>query len=217
MSSKPLIHVVEVDPLVIQAVTGLLEPAGFECRHASSGPDFLAGFDARRPGCVLSEVLLPQMSGLELQRRLADVDATYPVIFLTTCVDVPTAVQAMKAGAMDYMTKPFNRDSLLDAVTRAVRDHAESCRIRQHREEVCRRLELVSPREREVLEMVVQGKPTKQIAGELGLSTKTIDNHRASIMSKTGASSVVELVRLVLAAEASRSRLTIKPFFSKAS
>lgn len=203
MDLKPIICVVEDEPLVCLSLSQLFQSAGLECNCYSTAPDFLAAFDSLRPACILIDIQLPGMSGLELQEKLVERGCMHPVIFLTAHAEVSLAVCAMKHGAVDFIQKPFREQILLDAVRRAIESHLETWRSAKFAKNVQNRLEHLSPREREVLSLVVSGKPTKQIASILGLSHKTVDNHRASILEKMNADGVVDLVRLTLLADPS--------------
>lgn len=199
--AKPILHVVEDDVVFCRAIAQLFGSVGMETRCHFSPSEFLQHFDAARPGCILIDVRLPGMSGLELHERILEQGWSHAVIFLTGHAEITTAVRAMKAGAVDFLQKPANEQMLIETVTAAVNGHVEVFKAEQRVNEIRRRLRLLSPREREVLQWVVAGKSTKQIARELGLSHKTVDNHRASILDKMRAAGVVELVRLVLTAE----------------
>jgi RNA polymerase sigma factor (sigma-70 family) len=201
MDTKALVHIVEDDQMLGRALVRLLGSVGIDAKAYVSPFDFLHEFDGRNPGCVLIDLRLPGMSGLELQEKLTERRCGHPVIFLTAHGDVATAVRAMKAGAMDFIQKPYSEQGLLDAVSKAINHHLRHLAAEQESESVRVRMQQLSPREREVLRLVVAGKPTKQIAAELGLSHKTVDNHRASILEKMGATGVVELVRLILIAQ----------------
>jgi two-component system, LuxR family, response regulator FixJ len=201
MDFKPTIHIIEDDPLQCRSLAMLLQSVPFTYRTFSNAADFLATFNFEEPACLLVDIQLPGMSGLELQDKLLERGCIHPVIFLTGHAEVPFAVAAMKKGAADFIEKPFVDSVLLEAIQRAIQSHTEVWRSRRFVQDVQGRLKLLSPREREVLMLVVNGKQTKQIATMLGLSPKTVDNHRASILEKMGASGVVDLVRLVLLAD----------------
>ena len=189
----PLIHVVDDDESLRQALVRLLEAAGFEARGYASAGDFLLQPVPDRPGCLLLDVRMPGPSGLELQAALPDHGVGLPIIFMTGHADVPTSVRAMKAGAVDFLEKPVQRQDLLDAVGRALRrDQLQ----RQERFDMARlreRLVLLSARERAVLEQVVAGRLNKQIAAALDVSERTIKTLRAQGMDKLGVNSSAEL------------------------
>lgn len=198
MGAQPLVHIVEDDPHTGQAMVRLFGSVNIEASHYLSPPEFLQGFKSDRPGCILIDIRLPGMSGLELYEQIRARGWTHSVIFVTGHGDVATAVRAMKAGAVDFLQKPFNEQLLLETVVKAIKAHEGLLQLEQRTDGVRRRFRLLSPREREVAGMVVAGKPTKQIAAELGLSHKTVDNHRASILDKMEAGGVVDLVRMIL-------------------
>ncbi len=195
-TEKALIHVVDDDESLRDALLDLLNAAGFEARGYASTGEFLLHPPSDRPGCVLLDVRLPGPSGLDLQAALQRYKVTLPVVFLTGHADVTTSVRAMKAGAVDFLEKPVDRDTLLDALKRALaRDAAQ----RKSREDVLRRsarLAVLTTREREVFERVVAGKLNKQIADELGIGLRTVKAFRAQLMIKLGVSSAAELGRL---------------------
>jgi len=194
------VHVVDDDAAVRDSLRVLLSSAGFPVRTYDSATAFLAAA-AGLAGCVLTDVRMPQMDGLELQQRLSQRDIHLPVIVMTGQRDIPLAVRAMKAGAVDFLEKPFDEASLLDAVRRAL---AESKRIEETDSaaaEAIRRLAALTAREREVLQLRVTGLPTKAIANKLGASPRTVEVQRARVFEKLHAHSLPELVRLVLAAE----------------
>ena len=196
MSATALIHVVDDDESLRTALLELLDAAGFEARGYASTGEFLLHPLPDRPGCVLLDVRMPGPSGLDLQAALQRQGIALPVIFLTGHADVPTSVRAMKAGAVDFLEKPVERDTLLDALRRALaRDAAQ----RAAREEALRqsaRLAVLTPREREVFDRIVAGKLNKQIADELGIGLRTVKAYRAQLMEKLGVTSAAELGRL---------------------
>jgi FixJ family two-component response regulator len=179
-----------------RSISRLLRAAGFAVTAFASAKEFLAQYDPETPGCLVLDLAMPAVSGLELQGILADRGSLLPIIFLTAHGDIPKSVQAMKRGASDFLMKPVNDEDLLAAVRVAIekdralrREQAELSEIRAH-------LTTLTPREREVLEYVVTGKLNKQIAGELGTVEQTIKVHRAHVMQKMRVQSVAELVRL---------------------
>ncbi|MEO8133718.1 MAG: response regulator [Betaproteobacteria bacterium] len=193
MTGKALIHVVDDDESLRAALLDLLDAAGFEARGYGSTGEFLLHPVPDRPGCVLLDMRLPGPSGLELQAALLRQGVALPVIFLTGHADVATSVRAMKAGAVDFLEKPVERDTLLDALRRALELDAAQ---RSARDEVLRksmRLAVLTPREREVFDRVVAGRLNKQIADELGIGLRTVKAHRAQLMEKLGVDSAAEL------------------------
>ena len=193
----PLMHVVDDDESLRAALVRLLEAAGFEARGYASAGDFLLHPVPDRPGCVLLDVRMPGPSGLDLQAALPAHLIHLPVIFMTGHADVPTTVRAMKAGAVDFLEKPVQRQDLLDAIGRAL---ARDARQRRERNDIAglrERFALLSPREQTVLEQVVAGKLNKQIAAALEVSERTIKTLRAQCMDKLGAATSAELGTLV--------------------
>ncbi len=196
-SAPPLIHVVDDDEPLRTALLRLLAAAGFEAQgHASAG-DFLLYPVPDRPGCLLLDVRMPGPSGLDLQAALPEHGIGLPIIFMTGHADVPSSVRAMKAGAVDFLEKPVQRQDLLDAIGRALARDERQRRERDDRGRLRERFALLSAREQEVLEQVVAGKLNKQIAAALQVSERTIKTLRAQCMDKLGASSSAELGILV--------------------
>jgi FixJ family two-component response regulator len=196
MTGAPLIHVVDDDESLRTALLRLLSAAGFEAKGYSSTGDFLIDPPPDRPGCVLLDVRMPGPSGLDLQSALERQGIALPVVFLTGHADVRSSVRAMKAGAVDFLTKPVKRDVLLDALGRAL---AVDAACRAARDEAARlrtRFAALTSREREVFDRIVSGKLNKQIAGELGIAERTVKAERAQVMVKLGVGSAAELGQL---------------------
>ena len=196
MSATPLIHVVEDDESLRTALLRLLGAAGFEARGYASTGDFLLHPPPDRPGCLLLDVRLPGPSGLELQAALQCQGVALPVIFLTGYADVAGSVRAMKAGAVDFLEKPVERDALFDAIQRALARDATQRAARDDAERLRARFASLAPRERAVFERIVAGKLNKQIADELGIAERTVKLQRAQLMAKLGVGSAAELGRL---------------------
>lgn len=193
MSEAPLIHVVDDDDSLREALLDLLGAAGLEARgHASTG-DFLLHPLPGRPGCVLLDVRMPGPSGLDLQAAMQRQGVTLPVVFLTGHADVPTSVRAMKAGAVDFLEKPVARETLLDAVQRALAIDLEQRAARAEVQRQAAHLAVLTTRELEVFDRVVAGKLNKQIAAELGVSLRTVKAYRAHLMEKLGVATAAEL------------------------
>jgi FixJ family two-component response regulator len=196
---KPLIMVVDDDSGVRNAMRILLKSVGMESALYASAQDFLAAYQPSQPGCLVLDIRMPGMSGLELQQQLNLRGAVLPVIFMTGHGDIPMAVEAMQHGAFDFLQKPFRDQELLDRVQRALARDAEN-RVRlRHTDKIRERLATLSPREREVLDLVTQGKANKMVAGDLGVSQRTVEIHRAHVMQKMEAGSLAELVRMMMA------------------
>jgi FixJ family two-component response regulator len=188
--------VVDDDPSVLRALTRLISAAGLEARAFATPAAFLQAHDPATPGCLVLDVALPGLDGLELQQALAVSDCARPIVFITGRGDIPTSVRAMKGGAVDFLTKPVNDTDLLAAVRHAIEidrvareAQAEMGALKQH-------LASLTPREREVLAQVVAGRLNKQIAADLGTVEKTIKVHRARIMEKMAVRSLADLVRI---------------------
>jgi FixJ family two-component response regulator len=179
-----------------RSISRLLRTAGFAVTAFASAEEFLAQYDPQASGCLVLDLAMPAVSGLELQGILADRGSLLPIIFLTAYGDIPKSVQAMKRGASDFLTKPVNDEDLLAAVRAAIEKDRPLRREQTELSEIRARLATLTPREREVLEYVVAGKLNKQIAGQLGTVEQTVKIHRAHVMQKMRVQSVAELVRL---------------------
>lgn len=188
--------VVDDDASVRKALGRLLRSAGFNVELRGSAEEFLRQAPENSPACLVLDVHMPGLSGLDLQRELSERDINLPIIFITGRGTVPMSVKAMKAGAVDFLPKPFDDDALLSVVGSAIEKDRHARHEQAEREEINQRLESLTPREREVLELVIIGKLNKQIASELGTSIKTIKVHRGRVMRKMNVKSVAELVHL---------------------
>jgi RNA polymerase sigma factor (sigma-70 family) len=188
--------VVDDNVSVLKALGGLLDAAGYNSLTYLSASEFLAAHDPTVPGCVILDVMMPGFDGLRLQQKLTHDGISRPIIFLTGQGDIPTSVRAMRAGAVDFLTKPVKREQLFAAIARAVELDASARREREDRESVEARFAKLTPREREVLTYVAAGRLNKQIAAALGTVEQTVKVHRKRAMDKLGVRSVAELVRL---------------------
>jgi two-component system, LuxR family, response regulator FixJ len=196
-AAAPLVYVVDDDPLVCAMLSALVASLNITCTSFNSAADFLGAFDAARPGCLLCDVNMPGMTGLDLQRELNIRGTSLPVIFVTAYADVATAVTAMRDGAFDYLLKPFNHADLFEKLHAALAfDQAERSLV-SGAAIVRDRLRSLTAREREVLGLLMRGLPNKEMAAQMCLSLRTVELHRARLMSKMGAKSVAELVRTV--------------------
>lgn len=197
MSQLPrTVYLVDDDPEVLRALERLLTSAGLSVSSHPSPEAFLAAFDRHARGCLVLDLAMPGLTGLDLQRALEQQASELPVIFLTGRGDIATTVQAMKHGALDFLTKPVDDATLLAAIDAALAKQEVLAREHDERDQVLATLAALTPREREVLERVVAGRLNKQIAGDLGLSEKTVKFHRGNLMHKLGVRTVADLVRL---------------------
>jgi len=195
-----IVHVVDDDDAVRQGLCALLASVGVEARAYASAADFLAAASPDMTGCIVLDVRMPGMSGLELQQLLTARSISLPVIIVTGHGDVPMAVRAMKGGAADFLLKPFNEQELLDRIQVCVEAHAATQRDLQAKQQAAQRFATLTTREREVLARVMAGQHNKAIAFDLGISEKTVDVHRFNIMRKTGARTLPELIQIRLQA-----------------
>lgn len=191
-----IVLVVDDDVSVREALGGLIRSVGLKVETFASAQEFLAHPRTDAPGCLVLDMRLPDLSGLDLQKRLAGIDLDIPIVFITGHGDVPTAVQAMKAGALEFLTKPFADRDLLDAIRRAIKRDRAARRHQAKISELHARYQSLTPREREVMERVVSGLLNKQIAAELGKSVITVKAHRGQVMHKMQAGSLADLVRM---------------------
>lgn len=194
------VHLVDDDEGVREALTVLLTEAGFAVRTYKSGTEFLEKFDPASRGCIVSDIRMPGLDGLELQQRLRARKVKQPIIFITGHGDIQMAVQAIRGGASDFIEKPFDDAVLINAIRREL-NAAPADEAPASDSEARRKLAQLTPREREVLDCMVAGKANKITAFELGLSIRTVETHRAHIMQKMSAGSLSELVRMVIAAQ----------------
>jgi FixJ family two-component response regulator len=191
-----MVFVVEDDAPLRESLQDLLRSVGLRVAAFASAQEFLRSKRPDVPGCLVLDVRLPGLSGLELQKRMAEVDMDIPIIFITGHGDIPMTVQAMKAGAVEFLSKPFRDQALLDAIQQALARDRAAREQRAQREALRRRYRSLTPRERDVLALVVTGLLNKQIAGELGTSEASVKVHRQHVMAKMGAGSLAALVRM---------------------
>ena len=199
----PVVFIVDDDEAVRNSLRLLVKSVGLTAVALVSAQEFLTSYDPQQPGCLVLDVRMPGMSGLELQQQLNLRGAVIPVIFITGHGDVPMAVEAMQQGAFDFLQKPFRDQDLIDRIQRALeKDRVNRAELGK-RSDLRARHEALTPREREVLALVMSGKANKVMAADLGLSQRTVEVHRARVMEKMGASSLAHLVRMVLDLEES--------------
>jgi FixJ family two-component response regulator len=191
-----VVFIVDDDPSVRRSLTRVMTSAGYVVEAFESARDFLARKPSVGPGCLVLDVRMPGVTGLDLQETLAAAEHRIPIVFITGHGDISMSVKAMKGGAVDFITKPFDVENLLEAVGRALTKDVKDLGEEGRTAEVLERVKLLTPRETEVFALVVTGMLNKQIAGELGISEKTVKVHRARVMEKMRAGSVAELVRL---------------------
>jgi FixJ family two-component response regulator len=191
------VFVVDDDASVLSAVARLIRSVGHTVETFASPKAFFARVHSDQPGCLVVDLRMPELNGLELQAEMIQAGDRLPVIFMSGQADIQSTVKAMQGGAVDFLTKPFDEHQLLEAVDRAIAYDLKARAVRAEQETFRAKLNLLTPREREVCALVATGRLNKQIAAELGISEKTIKAHRARVMQKIGAGSVAELVRIV--------------------
>ena len=195
---KPVIYIVDDDDGMRRALTVLMTTVGYQPAAFARPAEFLAKYDPNQESCLVLDVRMPEMSGLEVQQQLNRNGAMLPVILITGHGDIPMAVQAMKDGAFDFLQKPFRDQDLLDRINAALKQDAQNRESVDRLADLRQRSASLTPREHEVLEHVVDGKANKVIAIDLGLSERTVEIHRANVMEKMGARSVAHLVKMHL-------------------
>jgi len=197
MSSEPIVFVVDDDEAVRESLRDLISSAGLGVRTLESGQAFLDQY-RNEPGCLVLDIRMRDLSGLQLQKVLNERGVAIPIIFITGHGDIPMAVEAMREGAIDFIEKPFREQVLLDRIQQAIGMDARRRNEAAQRNDVAARYQLLTPKERQVMKLLVQGKPIKTVAAELNLSAKTVHFHRANILEKMRADTLAELTRLAL-------------------
>lgn len=197
---QPTVFIVDDDPAIRFAMQALMDSVNIEHEIFPSGDDFLESAAEQRAGCLVLDIRMPGLGGLELQEELLKRGSTLPIIFITGHGDVPMAVDAMQKGAVDFIQKPFRDQDLLDRIREALKTDQERREEQQKHAEVAERLARLTNREREVFDLVVTGKPNKVIAYELGVSQRTVEIHRARVMEKMQARSLADLVKMHMTA-----------------
>ena len=201
MADEPTVHIIDDDEAARDSLAFLLDCAGLAVRSYESAVEFLNAVPTMEHGCIITDVRMPEMSGVELIGRLKALAVADPVIVITGHADVPLAIQAMKAGVADFLEKPFSDDAILGAVRSALARRTDVNEARAERDRFIALLETLSPREREVLDGLVEGRANKVIAFDLGISARTVEVYRANVMTKMKAGSLSELVRMVTIAK----------------
>lgn len=199
MSTEAIIHVVDDDTAMCESLRWLIESVGFNVKIYPGAKHFLENYQDEAHGCLLLDVRMPEMSGLELQEQLNKLSIDLPIIFITGHGDVPMAVRAMKAGALEFLNKPFNDQELLDCINRAIEYDTQRRRTCSERKGILERLDQLTTREKQVLKELVTGKLNKVIAADLDLSIKTIELHRSNIMRKLQARSLAQIISMIYA------------------
>lgn len=192
------VFLVDDDEAVRDSLGLLMKSVALTSRSFSSAGEFLADYDPDCPGCLVLDIRMPGMSGMELQQKLIEMGAILPIIFITGHGDIPMAVEAMQRGAIDFIPKPFRDHELLDRINKALDDDRKNRDELLEREEVEKRIDKLTPREKQVLELVIQGKANKVIAGDLEVSQRTVEIHRARVMEKMQVRSLAQLVRMTM-------------------
>lgn len=198
MSDRTTIYIVDDDQAMRDSLRWLIESMDMRVVTYASAREFLESYEPTQTGCLILDVRMPEMSGLELQKQLISRGITIPIIFITAHGTVPSAVRALQSGAIDFITKPFDHNTLLGRIEQCIEKEKKLRTRRIQHDEIVRRIDLLTPREREVMQLVVEGKLNKIIAAELNISSKTVEAHRANMMDKMQADSLAELMRMVL-------------------
>lgn len=197
MSKDPAVYVVDDDEAIRHSLKLLIGAMGLKVRVFPDAAAFLDAFDSALRGCIVADLSMPGMNGLEMQERLNALNCRMPIIFLSGHGDVPAAVRALRKGAVDFLEKPFNPALLLERIEQAVKADSELTVAAERSEEINTRIAQLTAREREVMNLVADGKPSKVIALELGISERTVELHRSRMMKKMSARSVADLVRMI--------------------
>jgi two-component system, LuxR family, response regulator FixJ len=198
MSEKQVVHVIDDDLSILASVAGFLMTSGFGVQTYVSAQEFLESIGPHTTGCVVTDVRMQGISGIELVGKLKERHIALPIIIITAYADIALAIEAMKRGAVDLLEKPFNNGALVDAIHEAMANRSDKPAVGPQLEMTRTRLSTLTAREKEVLDRLLKGMPNKIIAHELGVSTRTIETHRATVMSKMNATSLAELVRMSL-------------------
>jgi two-component system, LuxR family, response regulator FixJ len=201
MSSQQTVYIVDDDEGVREGFGLLMETVGQAYEAYSSAIEFLAAYDANMNGCLVLDIRMPRMSGLELQERLKEKGSLLPIIFITGHGDIPMAVDAMRRGALDFVRKPFREQNLLDRINEALEIDTGKRQMLDDRQQLRTRIESLSERERQVFDLVAAGEMNKAVAADLGISERTVEVHRAQVMKKLGVRTLAQLVRFKIEIE----------------
>ncbi|MBZ0112470.1 MAG: response regulator transcription factor [Thermoanaerobaculia bacterium] len=196
------VFIVDDDADVCDSLSMLVQSVGLEAETFDQAVAFLEAYEPDRSGCLVLDIRMPGMSGLDLQRRLNEMNAILPIIFITGHGDVPAAVRAMRAGAVDFLQKPFDEQVLLDRIHQSLGNDARHRRELAEKDLILERIATLTVREREVMNLVIKGLANKNVAGQLGVSQRTVEIHRARVMEKTQATSLAHLVRMAMSVDA---------------
>jgi FixJ family two-component response regulator len=202
---EPTVYIVEDDEDMRDSLRWLMKTVGINVETFASAREFLRHFAPNGPGCLVFDVRMPDTSGLDLFEELVARGENMPVIFITAYADVPMAIRAMKSGAVEFVEKPFNRQTLLEKVQRAIKDDVKRFRLRADREAILARFRTLTDKEREVLELVKEGRPNKEIASSLMITPRAVEMRRSSLMKKLRVHSLAELLKLTIAHEVNSS------------
>ena len=203
MNTEFIVHVVDDDDAVRDALLELLDSVGLKAVGFQSADNFLKELKPNNAGCLVLDIRMPGMSGLELQKTLHEMDSTLPIIFITGHADVPMAIEAMKYGAVEFIEKPFRDQELLDCINSTMKNAKLSHDRNLEKKQIQARLNSLTEREKEALELLSEGYPNKIIADKMGISQRTVENHRANLLEKLQAKSTAALIKLLLLANAS--------------
>jgi two-component system response regulator FixJ len=198
---EPKVYIVDDDEAVRESLALLLDSMDQNCQSFNSAVDFLNAYSGGMTGCLVLDIRMPGMNGLELQKQLNAGGSILPIIFVTGHGDVPMAVEAMQHGAVDFIQKPYREQDLLDKINMAIALDESNREALEHRHKIIEKLSTLTPREKEVMEMMVNGKANKVIAIDLGISQRTVEIHRARVMEKMATNSLAHLVKMVVAVE----------------
>lgn len=201
MDEQPTVFIVDDDDGIREGLSLLLETVGQQCEQYSSALEFLENYDQTKSGCLVLDIRMPHMTGLDLQKKLAELGSALPIIFITGHGDIPMAVEAMRRGALDFIRKPFREQDLLDRINEALDENVSRQKRLLDRRELEDRLASLSERERQVFHCVADGKMNKVIAVDLGISERTVEVHRSQVMKKLGVRTIAQLVRIKIQME----------------